>query len=290
MAYCKIHLYAQLLESDLPEDPYLAHDLERYFPPPLPERYSQRDALAPAAPRDHRDRRRQPARRSRRHHVRLPARRGDRRAPVDTRARVRGRARGVRHALVLGGGRGARQPGRSQVPAGDADRGTAPGRARNPLAGAREPARDRHRAGDRALRAGGQADGAGAARRARRRRSRGVRQARRGPAQRRRPRGARRPGGRHALVVLGVRHRRGCRVQRARPGHGDDGLRRPRLPGRAQLAARPDHRAAAHQPLAGAGARCAARGPLRRAPIACPGGDRGGRGSGRRRGGDRRLG
>jgi glutamate dehydrogenase len=41
MAYCKIHLYAGLLESDLPEDPYLAHDLERYFPPPLPERYSE---------------------------------------------------------------------------------------------------------------------------------------------------------------------------------------------------------------------------------------------------------
>ncbi len=35
MAYCKIFLYAQLLESDLPEDGYLAHDLERYFPPPL---------------------------------------------------------------------------------------------------------------------------------------------------------------------------------------------------------------------------------------------------------------
>ncbi len=42
MAYCKIHLNAQLLESDLPEDPYLGHDLERYFPPPLPERYSER--------------------------------------------------------------------------------------------------------------------------------------------------------------------------------------------------------------------------------------------------------
>jgi glutamate dehydrogenase len=41
MAYCKIRLYAGLLESDLPEDPYLAHDLERYFPPPLPERYSE---------------------------------------------------------------------------------------------------------------------------------------------------------------------------------------------------------------------------------------------------------
>jgi len=42
MAYCKIHLYAELLESNLPEDPYLGHDLERYFPPPLPERYSER--------------------------------------------------------------------------------------------------------------------------------------------------------------------------------------------------------------------------------------------------------
>jgi glutamate dehydrogenase len=42
MAYCKIHLYASLLESDLPEDPYLGHDLERYFPSPLPERYSER--------------------------------------------------------------------------------------------------------------------------------------------------------------------------------------------------------------------------------------------------------
>ena len=41
MAYCKIHLNAELLDSDLPEDPYLAHDLERYFPPPLPERYSE---------------------------------------------------------------------------------------------------------------------------------------------------------------------------------------------------------------------------------------------------------
>ena len=41
MAYCKIYLYTELLESDLPEDPYLAHDLERYFPPPLPKRHSR---------------------------------------------------------------------------------------------------------------------------------------------------------------------------------------------------------------------------------------------------------
>ncbi|HWF72432.1 MAG TPA: NAD-glutamate dehydrogenase [Solirubrobacteraceae bacterium] len=39
MAYGKIGLYAELLESDLPEDPYLGHDLERYFPAPLPERF-----------------------------------------------------------------------------------------------------------------------------------------------------------------------------------------------------------------------------------------------------------
>jgi len=41
MAYCKIHLYTELLESDLPEDRYLGHDLERYFPSPLPERYGK---------------------------------------------------------------------------------------------------------------------------------------------------------------------------------------------------------------------------------------------------------
>jgi glutamate dehydrogenase len=47
MAYCKIHLYVELLESDLPEDPYLAHDLERYFPPPLGPGEDRR-ASAPA--------------------------------------------------------------------------------------------------------------------------------------------------------------------------------------------------------------------------------------------------
>ncbi len=41
MAYCKIHLYAELLDSDLPEDQFLAEDLERYFPSPLPRRYAK---------------------------------------------------------------------------------------------------------------------------------------------------------------------------------------------------------------------------------------------------------
>ena len=38
-AYTKIAMHAALLESDLPEDPYLARDLEAYFPPPLPQRF-----------------------------------------------------------------------------------------------------------------------------------------------------------------------------------------------------------------------------------------------------------
>jgi glutamate dehydrogenase len=50
MAHGKIHLYEQLLESDLPEDPYLVADLVRYFPDPLP-------ALHPDAIRSHRLRR-----------------------------------------------------------------------------------------------------------------------------------------------------------------------------------------------------------------------------------------
>jgi glutamate dehydrogenase len=40
LAYCKIYLFEELLDSDLPDDPYLEHDLERYFPDPLPERYA----------------------------------------------------------------------------------------------------------------------------------------------------------------------------------------------------------------------------------------------------------
>ncbi|HEX3688529.1 MAG TPA: NAD-glutamate dehydrogenase [Solirubrobacteraceae bacterium] len=41
MAYGKIYLYTELVESDLPEDPYLIRDLERYFPAPLPERFAE---------------------------------------------------------------------------------------------------------------------------------------------------------------------------------------------------------------------------------------------------------
>jgi glutamate dehydrogenase len=39
LSYSKITLYEDLLESDLPEDSYLAGELERYFPTPLGERF-----------------------------------------------------------------------------------------------------------------------------------------------------------------------------------------------------------------------------------------------------------
>ena len=41
MAYCKLHIYGRLLHSELPEDECLARDMERYFPPPLRERYAK---------------------------------------------------------------------------------------------------------------------------------------------------------------------------------------------------------------------------------------------------------
>ena len=40
LSYAKIVVYQQLLASDLPEDPYLSHELQRYFPAPLQKRFA----------------------------------------------------------------------------------------------------------------------------------------------------------------------------------------------------------------------------------------------------------
>jgi glutamate dehydrogenase len=40
LSYSKIVLYQQLLDSDVPEDPFLSHELVRYFPEPLHEKYA----------------------------------------------------------------------------------------------------------------------------------------------------------------------------------------------------------------------------------------------------------
>jgi glutamate dehydrogenase len=39
LAFSKIQLYAELLDSDVPEDEYLSNELEAYFPEPLPDRF-----------------------------------------------------------------------------------------------------------------------------------------------------------------------------------------------------------------------------------------------------------
>jgi len=41
LSYAKITLFPQLLESDVPEDPYLARELVQYFPTPLREKYRE---------------------------------------------------------------------------------------------------------------------------------------------------------------------------------------------------------------------------------------------------------
>ena len=199
MAYCKIHLYGRLLDSDLPQDEYLAHDLERYFPPPLPERYAEQM-------RDHRLRREivatvvanQLVDRAG-HHVRVPPRRGDGRLSVRAGAGLRGRARGVRDALVLVRGRAARQRDRRRRAAADADHGTGAGRAHHPPAGARGP-RGADRASGAPLPARGGAAVGGDPRDPRRSRARGVRGARGGAARRGGPCGAGGAGGGDALA------------------------------------------------------------------------------------------
>ncbi|MBS0381465.1 MAG: NAD-glutamate dehydrogenase, partial [Proteobacteria bacterium] len=40
LSYSKIVLYQQLLDSDVPEDPFLSHELMRYFPEPLHAKYA----------------------------------------------------------------------------------------------------------------------------------------------------------------------------------------------------------------------------------------------------------
>ncbi|CAN5127546.1 NAD-glutamate dehydrogenase [soil metagenome] len=42
LAYTKIAVYGELISSDVPEDPYLSAELERYFPTPLRERFEDR--------------------------------------------------------------------------------------------------------------------------------------------------------------------------------------------------------------------------------------------------------
>ena len=274
MAYCKIHLYQQLLDSDLPEDGYLAHDLERYFPEPLPERFSdqmqkhrlKREIIATVVANQLVDRA------GTTFSFRLGEETG---APPAVLARAYATAREVLEMRSFWSSRrGARQPGRRPDPAPDADRGTAAGRALDPLARAREPLPGQHRPDDQAVRARREDARGGAPRRARGRRPGGVRRQSGRARAGRRARGAGPADRRDAVDAGAVRHRRGGVEHRARPGGRAARVLPARVAARAQLAARPDHRAAAGQPLAGAGPGRAPRRPVQPVPGAHPQGAR----------------
>ena len=93
LAYSKITLYAELLDSDLPEDPALTARAGRLLPGAAARALRRPAAAAPAAARDRRHAGDQRRRRPRRHHVRVPAagghgreRRPTSRAPTPSRA------------------------------------------------------------------------------------------------------------------------------------------------------------------------------------------------------------
>ncbi len=124
LAYAKLALHDQLLGSPVPDDPYLAKELERYFPFELRDRVPGRHRLSPPAAGDHRDaareRHHQPRRPDRRHPPRGP----DRRRCADDRRRLRGDARFVQADRTQ---RRRRLPRRSRAgrPAAAALRGAA---------------------------------------------------------------------------------------------------------------------------------------------------------------------
>ena len=49
LSYAKIVAFQQLLDSDVPEDPYLSKELVRYFPEPLQEKYAKAHGAPPPA-------------------------------------------------------------------------------------------------------------------------------------------------------------------------------------------------------------------------------------------------
>ena len=166
MAYGKIFLYTQLVDSDLPDDPYLVHDLERYFPAPLPERFAEhighhrlrRELIATIVANQLVDRA------GMTFAFRLAEETG---AEAPQLARAYAVAREVFEMRSFwAGGRGAGQPDRGRHPAVDADRGPAPGRARRALGRARRAPRGHRRdRDDRSLRPRGAGAGRGPARR-----------------------------------------------------------------------------------------------------------------------------
>ena len=110
LAYAKITLTDDLLDTALADEPFFGRVLREYFPTAVVRALRRDPRHPPAAPPDHHDGRRQRHGEPRRHLVRVPRERGDRRRSGRGRACLLGRPRGVRAAGVLGARRGARQP------------------------------------------------------------------------------------------------------------------------------------------------------------------------------------
>ena len=275
LAQTKIGAGQQVLDSDLPDDPYLRSALAGYFPVPLRERFAGQLGGSPAAPGDHHDRGDQRDGRHRRRDLPVPAWRGDRAPGAGHHQGLAGGQGGLRHARVLaaGGGTG-RDRGR-----GGADRGRTRGAqadgASVPLAACEQAAAVRHRRDGELPRRRGRR---GPLRDSQAAVGQGPGRVRGAAGLVRRPRRACRArgrGGGHGAVVLRVRHRHRGRRDLARHRGDRGGVLPARRPAPAWQAPRPGCRAAARRPLDDGRTLGAARRAVRRARRADQGRARG---------------
>ena len=109
LAYAKIALSADLVGGPVPDDPYLARELVRYFPDADARALRRRHRDASPAPRDHRDAARQLADQSRRPDAARRGARPHRRLRRRPDARLRGGARQPFAARAARRDRGARR-------------------------------------------------------------------------------------------------------------------------------------------------------------------------------------
>ena len=262
LAYSKIVLYAELLDSDLPEDPALDGELDRYFPSPLPERFGdvarrhrlKREIVATRVTNDLIDRA------GSTFAFRL---RDDTGASMADIARASVVSRDVFNVRslwadveALDGSRAGRDPVRHAALL------AADGRALDALAAALAAAAAGHRRRARALRRGRQDRRGAAPGRARRARAGELARARRPAHRGGRAGGAGRPRGGAGRALLGAGHRRHRAGHRASGRGGRRAALRDRRQPAPALAARPDRAARPRHALGGDGPRRAARRPL----------------------------
>ena len=133
LAYAKIVLFSDIVASSVPDEPHFERDLHRLFPGPDGQEIRGRDRQPPAAPRDHRARRRQRSRQSRRPGLRQPAAGSDRPHRGRCRARLHHRARRLWADVALCRDRRARQPDRRPAAARPLCRGRPSRRCRHRL-------------------------------------------------------------------------------------------------------------------------------------------------------------